>query len=112
MTSVTTIFAAAGLTPCQPVLWGSQVPVRQAGVYAIATTDDAELAVGFDDGPIDDAAIRELLCARPEALVDGIAASTDTLTDRLRSMWVQGEQHPDESSRSSTLALVPSGCAQ
>jgi hypothetical protein len=91
MTSVTAIFKAAELTAGSPVPWGSPVQVRLPGVYAIATTDDAELEVGLADCPLDESAVRELLRARPEALVDGVAADTSTLTERLRAMWVPRE---------------------
>ena len=91
MTSVTSIFSAAGLEPRQAVPWGAPIEVRRPGVYVIATTSDAEAHLGLADGPIADESVGGLLRVRPEALVDGVTASVATLTGRLRAMWVHGE---------------------
>lgn len=60
-------------------------------MYLVATTSDPDDEAGLPTPAIDSAAVRLLLQVRPEATVDGGAATEESVADRLRALWVPGE---------------------
>jgi hypothetical protein len=94
--SVRSVFAAAGLETGGSVLWGTPVPPNPAGpttgVYAVALTSDAhDLSNARPMCPISDGALRELLDARPELLLDAQRPDIDALRKRLSAFWLPDE---------------------
>ena len=91
MTSVADLFMHASV-PCAAVVrWGDLVSLEAPGVYVVSTSADAHDHSGPPDCPLDLTAIDALLRARPEATVDGTAATHALIADRLRAMWPSGE---------------------
>lgn len=91
MTSVAELFDAAGVRHSGAVRWGQIPDEGGPGVYVIATTERADENGGLDLAQLDRDAITELLRVRPEASVDGVAATHASLSTRLQEMWVRGE---------------------
>ncbi|MEV7694891.1 hypothetical protein AB0N73_16315 [Microbacterium sp. NPDC089189] len=69
------------------VPWGGRVPLSGPGIYVVSTAADPTTADGLPDCPVDESAVSALLIARPEATVDGAAATVESLTSRLAAMW-------------------------
>jgi hypothetical protein len=88
--TVDTLFDAAGVVRLDAVPWRVRVPSKVPGVYVVARTDDPSALVS---GPaaIDGAAVQQLLDTRADLLVDGHRPSTETLSQRLASMWLADE---------------------
>jgi hypothetical protein len=91
MSTVREVFAGAGLVPNGCVPWGTPIPRSTPGVYVVATTDDPGDRAGFQVAPLDIAAVQQLLRVRPDACVDGIPATEESIAQRFSSMWVPGE---------------------
>lgn len=91
MTSVADLFVHANVPHAGVVRWGNAVPLDAPGVYVVSTSADADEHSGPPDCPLDLTAIDALLRARPEATVDGTAATPALIADRLRAMWPSGE---------------------
>jgi hypothetical protein len=94
--SVRSVFAAAGLEAGGSVSRGAPVPTNPAGpttgIYVIARTSEAEdLSRARTLCPISDDALRELLDARPELLLDGQRPDVDALRRRLAEFWLPDE---------------------
>lgn len=90
MLNVNQLFEYTGVQRGGAVPWGAKVPLDQPGVYVVATTPDGEDSAGFETCPLDSSAIDKLIVARPEATVDGRAATAQTIGARLADMWVTG----------------------
>jgi hypothetical protein len=90
--AVSAVFAAAGLVPEGVVRWGSPIPRTEPGVYAVATTDQAN-AVAQERllCPVSPEALDELLEVRPELRLDGGRPNRDTLGQRLEALWLPDE---------------------
>ncbi len=91
MTTVIELFEQAGVPYGGVVQWNTPVPLERAGVYVLSTQEDPSRWQGLDVCPVSDAAVDTLLAARPEATVDGEAATHDAVVAHLRSMWLPGE---------------------
>lgn len=91
MTSVAELFAHAEVSYAGVVAWGDQVPLNKPGVYVVSTNSDPDQRHGLADCPLDLAALDLLLEARPEAIVDSVAATPHALAHRLRAMWPAGQ---------------------
>lgn len=91
MTSVTGLLGAADLNWAGVARWGQKPSLFDPGVYLVATTSDPDDEAGHATPAIDSTAVRILLQVRPEATVDGVAATEESVADRLRALWVPGE---------------------
>lgn len=91
MTNVRDLLAAADLRPTAPVRWGSKPSIDSPGVYLVSTSEDPDADSGLGEIPVDAAAVRTLIAARPEAMVDGIQATENSVIGRLGRLWVPGE---------------------
>lgn len=91
MTSVRGLLGAADLSWAGVARWGQKPALFDPGVYLVATTRDPDDEAGLLRQAIDSAAVRMLLQVRPEANVDGVAATEQSVTDRLRALWVPGQ---------------------
>jgi hypothetical protein len=90
--TVTDVFAAAGLRPDGVIRWGDPVPDARTGVYVVALTDDpGSTDAALDDAPIYLDRLRHLLDVRRELLLDGGRPSTEELAARLRAFWLTDE---------------------
>ena len=90
--TVEEIFAAGDLKPAGVVHWGTAVPIDAPGVYAVSLTADTSAAdAALERCPIDDAAIEEILDARPELTVGGERPSAAVLAERLAAFWLPDE---------------------
>lgn len=90
--TVTDIFAAAGLEPAGVVRWGTPIPETAQGVYVVALTDDVtSTAAALTEAPLSWAALEQLLAVRAELQVDSADAGVDDLAKRLRSFWTPDE---------------------
>lgn len=88
--SVTDVFAAAGLAPEGVVPWGAPMPISEPGVYVVALTADATSVAQISELPLDEEALATLL-ARPELRVDGEPATHDALAARFAACWLPDE---------------------
>jgi hypothetical protein len=87
--TVTAIFARAGLEPAGVVRWGTPIPETAQGVYVVALTDDvASTAAALPAAPLSWPALKQLLAVRPELQVDRADVDADELAKRLRSFWL------------------------
>lgn len=91
MTSVDELFEHAGVAGGGVVRWGQAPSLATPGVYIVSTSDDPKAREGLPLPPLDTAAIAVLIAARPEATVDGVAATALAIEHRLRAMWPAGE---------------------
>lgn len=91
MTTVEELFIAAGVVDIGVVPWGSDVPLDSPGVYVVSLNADANATTGAADCSVDDGYVRMLIAERPEATIDRMPATVQTMTDRLRQLWVPGE---------------------
>ena len=95
--AVASVFAAAGLVPDGVVRWEETVPppvghAANTGVYAIALAKDTSSVLGtLDTCPIDRAALKRLLDARPELTVDRRRPNVRELGARLGGFWLADE---------------------
>jgi hypothetical protein len=90
--TVSAVFAAAGLAPEGVVRWGTPIPRSEPGVYAVATTDQVDAAAQERLlCPLSPEALDELLDVRPELRLDGTRPDRDTLGQRLTAMWLPDE---------------------
>jgi hypothetical protein len=89
--TVSALFAAAGVRPLGAVPWRTPVPITAPGVYVVSRCEDPEAMVDAVDAPIDGPTVRRLLDVRPELRVDGVRPSSEALSARLAQLW-----HPDE----------------
>jgi len=87
MTTVSELFADAGVPHEGAVQWGQPVPLDRPGVYVVSTSADAETADGYAECPLDRAAVQLLIEVRPEATVDGATADASRVAARLAAMW-------------------------
>jgi len=91
MTStVRDLFASVGLTPVQPVRWGTAPTSDRPGVYLIATSADPDEPNGSVAAPIAASAVANLLDTRPELTLRGVRPDSAQVTAALESMWVPG----------------------
>ena len=91
MISVAELFDDAGVTYSGVVRWGQAPNEGGPGVYVISTTERADQQGGLDVARLDREAIADLLRVRPEATVDGVAATLANLSTRFQEMWVRDE---------------------
>lgn len=91
MSSVAELLDAAGVSYGGVVRWGQMPNETGPGVYVVSTDERSDQRVGLDLAPLDRDAISVLLRARPEASVDGLKATFETLSTRLQEMWPRGE---------------------
>jgi hypothetical protein len=95
--TVTDIFAAAGVTPFGVVPWGTPPLAPGAsdpttGLYVVALTGDPEdVGETIPHAPIDSAAVDQLLAVRPELCVDGTRPTPEQLAARLAGFWFPDE---------------------
>lgn len=89
--TVSGVFAAAGLEPEGVVRWGDPAGDERGGVYVVALTDQLDAMELLPAAPISDAAIDELLAARPELTLDGRRPSRRGLADRVAAFWLSDE---------------------
>jgi hypothetical protein len=89
--TVSAVFASAGL-PEGVVQWGIPIPRSEPGVYAVATTNQADdVAQVRSPCPLSPAALNELLDVRPELRIDDARPDRDTLGLRLAALWLPDE---------------------
>ena len=90
--TVTDIFAGAGLEPAGVVRWGTPIPETAQGVYVVALTDNiATTGAALTTSPLAWPALEHLLAVRPELRVDRADVDADDLAKRLRSFWLPDE---------------------
>jgi hypothetical protein len=90
--SISTLLAAADLEHGGAVRWGSRVEPDAPGVYLVSLgSGPAFVAPTPEAAPIGDAAIEELLAARPELRLDGQRPSSGELARRIGAFWVLEE---------------------
>ena len=96
--TVVDIFAAAGASPAGVVRWGTPPapPVDRTapatGIYVVALTDELDSRAGaLAAPPISEAAIEELLAARPELTLDEARPTREQLLQRLAGFWFPDE---------------------
>lgn len=90
--SVSSIFAAAGLRRLGVVTWGSEIAVDEPGVYVVALDEDPDTPSGhLPEAPIAGGAIEHLLAVRPEVRVDGRPPTKGELRERLQQFWLPDE---------------------
>lgn len=90
--TVSSIFAAAGLKPHGVVRWGHAVLERRPGVYAVALSDDPRTLPNLPtEAPISYPAVEHLLAVRPELMVDAARPTTRSLASRIASFWFPDE---------------------
>jgi hypothetical protein len=90
--SVTAVFAAAGVAQAGVVPWGEPIPERGLGVYVVALAHDADsIAKRRTICPLSMPAVKELLRVRPELRVDGARPSPVQLATRLSALWLPNE---------------------
>jgi hypothetical protein len=90
--TVSEIYAAAGLAPGGVVTWGEPVPETRPGVYVVALSSDiAAKRAGGAACPIDPDSVVELLRVRPELRLDGSRPTAGELADRLSALWLDDE---------------------
>lgn len=91
-TTVSQLFAAAGLEPTGVVRWGTPIPIAAPGVYAVSVTDDAYgLDAAVANCPLSVTALQELLTVRPELRIDGQRPDAEALRARLALSWLPDE---------------------
>ena len=91
MTTIGDLFQFAGVPYAGAVHWGTEVPLDAPGVYVIATSGDIRETSGIGSCPVDLAAVRSLLAARPGATIDGQPADVEGVVARLSRMWLRNE---------------------
>jgi hypothetical protein len=90
--TVSAVFAAAGLVPEGVVRWGTPIPRNDPGVYAVALIDQIDdLARERLPCPLSPRALDELLDVRPELRIDEARPDRDTLAQRLAALWFPDE---------------------
>ena len=90
--TVSEVFAAAGLQPAGVVPWGTPVPEPGPGVYVVALTDDVDSTAGaVANAPVTDAALDYLLAVRPELQLDKRRRTAAELRARLEAFWLPDE---------------------
>lgn len=86
------VFAAAGLRPAGVVPWGTPVPEPGPGVYVVALTEGVGTNAGaLSKAPVADAALEHLLAVRPELQLDKRRPTVAELRARLEAFWVVDE---------------------
>lgn len=91
-TTVSDVFAAVDLVPRDPVPWGERVPEPRPGVYVVALTNAVDLTdAARVQAPISEAALEELLDARPELRLDDEVPHAAALRRRLAAFWMPDE---------------------
>jgi len=89
--TVTSLFAAAGVRPLDAVPWGVAVsPTAGPGVYAIARHWDPD-ATTAPKMEVDPLRVSQLLALRTELRVDGVRPCVAELSDRLISLGFSDE---------------------
>jgi hypothetical protein len=90
--TVSAVFAAAGLFPEGVVQWGTPIPRSEPGVYAVAITDQTDdVAQRCSPCRLSPAVLNELLDLCPELRVDDARPDRDTLGQRLTALWLPDE---------------------
>ncbi len=91
-TTVSDVFAAVDLVPRGAVHWGVRIPEPRSGVYVVALTNAVELTdAARVRAPISEAALDELLDARPELRLDDEIPDAAALRRRLAAFWLPDE---------------------
>ena len=86
------VFAAAGLEPAGIVRWGTPVPETAQGVYVVALADSTTSAdAALPTAPLSRSALQHLLAVRPDLKLDLATADIDGLAERLGSFWTADE---------------------
>lgn len=89
--TVSAVFAAAGIKPEGVVRWGEPPEDECGGVYIVALAARPDAMELLPAAPISDAAIDELLAVREELTLDGRRPSRRELTDRIADFWLPDE---------------------
>jgi hypothetical protein len=90
--TVSDVFAAAGLEPAGVERWATSLPETARGVYVVALTNDVtSTAAVMPTAPVSLPALQHLLAVRPELRIDLAVADADDLAERLRSFWLADE---------------------
>lgn len=96
--TIADIFAAASASPAGVVRWGTPPapPVHRTapatGIYVVALSDELDSRAGaLAAPPISEAAIEELLAARPELTLDHSRPTREQLLQRLAGFWFPDE---------------------
>jgi hypothetical protein len=91
--SVSNLFAAAGLEAEGWVNWGAPVPRHTSGVYVVALTDSIDAVAGTRPrAPLSDDALRQLRSACPQLALDGTPDPSEAeLRERISRYWLVDE---------------------
>jgi hypothetical protein len=95
--TVSTLFAAAGLSRNGVVLWGTRIPRPDekkpgTGIYIVALTDDPDsMDAALQTCPLSSDVLQDLLDVRPELTVDGERPDVHALASRLSAFWCSDE---------------------
>jgi hypothetical protein len=96
--TVTDVFAAAGLSPAGVQPWRTPPAPPAAGtapatgIYVVALTDQLDTRAGaLAEAPISESAIDELLAVRPELTLDRARPTREQLIERLAAFWFPDE---------------------
>jgi hypothetical protein len=86
------LLTAAGLEYGGSVLWGTRAPASYPGVYIVAL-DESPITCDAVLGraPLSEAAVAELLAARPELRLEASRPTVAMLADRLAGSWLPDE---------------------
>lgn len=84
--SASALMRSLGLLVDGPVIWGSPVRSRTAGVFVVEAADPTE------DAPLDHRQIRRWLERVPDLRVDGKPTTPHALANRLAAFWVPSQQ--------------------
>lgn len=90
--TVSAVFAAAGIESEGCVPWGTELPERAPGVYVIGLVKETEdLSGALGTCPASHEAVGRLLDARPELTLDGVRPAAEELVARIASFWLPDE---------------------
>jgi hypothetical protein len=90
--SVSDVFAAAGLTPAGVVPWGTSIPETSSGVYAVSLCDDVtSCSACVGQCPVSQKALQQWLKVCPTLELDGKRPAVAALSKRLSDFWLSDE---------------------
>lgn len=89
--TVSTLFAAAGLTSAGVVGWGVPPRLDQPGAYIVASAEGPDHLVPERPAELSPESLAQLLDVRPELLLDGRRPTIADLGDRLAQCWLPDE---------------------
>lgn len=95
--TVSSLFAAAGVSPNGVVSWGTRIPRPDGkrpgtGIYIVALTDELDsMDAALLACPLASHVLQDLLDVRPELTVDGERPDVPALASRLSAFWCPEE---------------------